>query len=72
MTKPSERILPEMNRILIDAILQYLDEESEKPKYACPNCHRIVDELFSDTNTLMTGELPPNRCKHCVDKKNKE
>jgi hypothetical protein len=28
------------------AIIEYLDEETEKPKYVCPNCHRIVDELI--------------------------
>ena len=28
------------------AIMDYLDEEAEKPKYVCPNCHRVVDEII--------------------------
>jgi len=33
--------------IVLLAILSYLDEEQEKPKYVCPNCHRITDELIT-------------------------
>jgi len=32
---------------LMSSILIYLNSEAEKPKYACPNCHRIVDGLIN-------------------------
>jgi hypothetical protein len=38
-----------IREVEIKDILSKLDviiQEFEKPKYACPNCHRIVDELI--------------------------
>ncbi len=33
--------------LVLLAILNYLDEEVDKPKYVCPSCHRIVNELIT-------------------------
>ena len=38
--------LDDLNAFIV-AVMEYLDEEIEKPHYVCPNCHRIVDELIS-------------------------
>jgi hypothetical protein len=40
-------------------------EQEEKPMYACPICHRIVDELLDDDYF----KLKACRCKHCAEKK---
>jgi hypothetical protein len=32
---------------ILSAIEIYIKEDREKPKYACPNCHRIVAELIN-------------------------
>lgn len=69
---------PELNCLegTIKAILEYLDEQAEKPLYACPNCHRIVDELIdhqiewdgrSETYTPIVQHS--YTCKHCAEKK---
>ena len=63
------------NARAFNALLIYLDEEAEKPKYACPNCHRIVDELIGGVEcegyTLMNGAGVPldAQCKYCVKEK---
>lgn len=57
----------------IRSVVEYLDEEAEKTKYACPNCHRIVDELldyFDSTDTInnevMVQHLQKKyKCKFC-------
>lgn len=63
--------------VLLKAISSHLDEDAEKSKYACPNCHRIVDELI--TITEADQERPDGsidflrpvkarsvgKCKHC-------
>jgi hypothetical protein len=72
--KPSERIKQLHleyygNTLVIEAasfkaVLDYLDEEAEKPKYACPRCHRIVDDLMNIRN--FSGNFG---CKHCLTNK---
>jgi hypothetical protein len=34
--------------------------------FACPNCHRIVNELIIESNYL--GNFLKYKCKHCAEK----
>ena len=80
--KPSERIkalylgspseLIQKLDVIIDIVAEYLDylcEEAEKPKYVCPNCHKIVDEqdlvyAYRVANTNY-GVSYTDGCKYC-------
>jgi len=85
--KPSQRIfdsccknnLCQRSADLVNGILLYLDEEAEKQRYVCPNCHRIVNELIKIVTkkfkVLMirpTGEFGETVldeticCEHCA------
>jgi hypothetical protein len=62
--------------IIIGAIEQTIIEEQEKPKYACPNCLRVVDELITCWEVIEQVGLPCKPepsffvgCKHCLNKK---
>lgn len=90
--KPSERIKQlhleyygnssVMETASFKALLDYLDEESEKPKYVCPRCYRVVDKEELDCyppfvclglsgfgNTI---DRPPRMsgCRYCRGDKN--
>jgi hypothetical protein len=66
--------------LAMDFIGKYLDEEQQKQKYACPNCHRVVDELISifeadqeRPDGSINFSLPAKareiiKCKHCLNK----
>lgn len=90
MSKPSEKInqlLPRRGGVsnienicdlCLHVVMECLAEESEKPKYVCPNCHRIVDELIkiaeamqerSDGSIDFSAEVKVKeiiKCKHCL------
>lgn len=57
----------------IDNLCKRIDE-LEKQKFACPNCHRLVDELIHQIgryhSILADGTLLPIEweCKHCAPK----
>ena len=56
-----DEIIPELQKQI---------EELQKPKYACPCCHRIVDELImnpmSDKERNIFANFI-NGCKHCME-----
>lgn len=62
-------------RIRADALEQFVIDEAEKPKYACPNCQRIVDEIITQPGrkgfVVNIDGSTPNvyGCKHCLNKK---
>lgn len=48
--------------------IEKLEKEAEKPKYACPNCHRVVYELIPEQIGLKESGLwisSIKKCKHC-------